>query len=449
MARVGSVYPCCYGSAYGLACPSPCALHWCWRSSGRLLAHWIVHRHRSRQPQLPPGSGAVAQIQGATFFPETGFAVGTGPLGDYFASRGGARTFGPPISNEFTLQGATVQIFKRFMLKQDPSGSVAAVNLIDSGEIPARGPSGEALPLADPTLIAAAPVPGTPDYGTKAQDFVRANAPDQWDGRSVSFYQAFLNTVHYDEAFPGGTGDRGLLPGMALEVWGVPVSRPTHDSQNADIVYLRWERGVMVWNATTNTVEAVPLGDVFRAVLTGDGLTPDITAEATGSAYFRQLDASAPNGVARPADLPDSTLSSAFVGASSSITAAAADIPNPSNAQQVPPYYYTPTPTPYGGIQTFGTPTPTPFGYVPPGGVPPQGQTSGFPTVVPGAAPQPGAIPNNTAPSNSGVPAPGTVPGAAPGAIPPPASTTRARTPATATSRSPMRQRSRASAMSC
>src|SRR5689334_14044965 len=75
-------------------------------------------------------AGSTAQIRGATFFPETGFAVGTGPLGDYFAARGGARTFGPPISNQFTLQGAPVQLFKRFMLKQDPSGTVAVVSLI-------------------------------------------------------------------------------------------------------------------------------------------------------------------------------------------------------------------------------------------------------------------------------------------------------------------------------
>ena len=65
---------------------------------------------------------------------------------------------GPPISNQFTLLGSTVQIFSRFMLKQDASGTVAAVNLIDAGEIPARGAAGEALPLADPSLIAAAAV---------------------------------------------------------------------------------------------------------------------------------------------------------------------------------------------------------------------------------------------------------------------------------------------------
>jgi len=137
---------------------------------------WSFVGALDRQPEsvraaaLPPKaamSGAVAQS--ATFFQETGFSVGTGPLGDYFAARGGARTFGPPISNQFTLMGAQVQIFRRFMLKQDPSGTVAAVNLIDAGAIPARGPGGQALPLADPSLIQAAPVPGSPDYGTTAQ----------------------------------------------------------------------------------------------------------------------------------------------------------------------------------------------------------------------------------------------------------------------------------------
>ena len=44
-------------------------------------------------------------------FPETGFAVADGPIGSYFAARGGVRTFGPPISNAFPLLGSTVQIF--------------------------------------------------------------------------------------------------------------------------------------------------------------------------------------------------------------------------------------------------------------------------------------------------------------------------------------------------
>ena len=53
-------------------------------------------------------------------FPETGFAVADGPIGNYFTARGGVRTFGPPISNAFPLLGSTVQVFRNHMLKVEP-----------------------------------------------------------------------------------------------------------------------------------------------------------------------------------------------------------------------------------------------------------------------------------------------------------------------------------------
>jgi len=380
---------------------------------------------------LPQRADAAATTaQAGTFFQETGFSVGTGPLGDYFAARGGARTFGPPISNQFTLLGSQVQIFRRFMLKQDPSGTVAAVNLIDDGAIPARGPAGQALPLTDPSLIQAAPVPGSPDYAARAQAFVKDNAPDQWDGKPVGFYKAFLDTVHFDEAFPGGQGDRNLLPGMALEVWGVPVSRPTRDSQNADVIYLRWERGVMVWNAASGTVEAVPLGEVFKAVLTGNGLTPEIAADANGSRFLRELDASAQNGVARPGDLPDSILANAFSPSTGSLTAAAADLPNTTNVQQAYPYnltpapynvqqqYFTPTLTPVGYV-SYGTATATPVGYVAPtatpfGYVPPGGSSNVSQPGIPGNQPPAGGLPGSGITSTAATPGASTTPGSDP-----------------------------------
>ena len=42
-----------------------------------------------------------------------------GPIGSYFAARGGVRTFGPPVSNAFPLLGSTVQIFRDHVLTID------------------------------------------------------------------------------------------------------------------------------------------------------------------------------------------------------------------------------------------------------------------------------------------------------------------------------------------
>lgn len=333
--------------------------------------------------------------QGAIPFPETGYMVGSGPLGSYFMARGGARTFGPPISNQFTLLGGQVQIFRFHLLRQEPSGEVTTVNLFDLGAIPSRDIGTAVLPEIDPALQNSAPLPGSPNYAGAVQAFIREHAPDVWEGQPVGFYRAFLDTVRFEDAYPGGTGDRGLLPGMAHEIWGVPLSRPTPDPRNPDLVYLRWERGVMAWSRQTGAVTAVPLGEVFKAVLTGQGLSPELAAQAAGSRFFRQADPAAPGGVARPAELPDTALTDAFVQNPAAISAAAAA--NPDQMVTPTPSWYPPnqqlvTPTPGPGMYNPGygltTPTATPWGYVPPAqpGVQPTA-----PTGLPGSGIQSGS----------------------------------------------------------
>jgi hypothetical protein len=343
---------------------------------------WSLLDAGDRSPPLAHATGLVTSggesMRGGTFFAETGYTVGDGPLGRFFTARGGVRTFGPPISNQFTLLGAQVQVFRRFVLRQNSDGAVSTVNFIDSGAIPDRGPNGQALPSVDPLLITAAPAPGTPDYARRVQSFIRTNAPDRWDDRPVGFYQAFLDTIRFEDAYPGAVGDRGLLPGMALEVWGVPVSRPLRDAQNPNVVYLRWERGVMTWDAATGTVSAVPLGEVFRAVLTGEGLSPELTAQAAPSPFYRQFDPALPGGVARPSDLPDTVLTGAFSSVSNNAIADLASQGTPFPTPGMPPglpstasTVGTATPTPYAGLPDSGLPgtatTASPLGSGPAG----------------------------------------------------------------------------------
>src|SRR5207253_2400809 len=131
-------------------------------------------------------------------------------------------------------------IFRDFVLKVDSNGAVSTVNLFDMGGIPFRNIGGRIIPEADQAMTASAPAPGTPEYEARVQQFLRANAPDQWDGAAVGFYQAFIGTVQYEDAFPNG-GERSLLAGFDREVWGLPVSRPVRDAENPDVVLLRWE----------------------------------------------------------------------------------------------------------------------------------------------------------------------------------------------------------------
>ncbi|MCC7368581.1 MAG: hypothetical protein IT306_09170 [Chloroflexi bacterium] len=265
-------------------------------------------------PMPPAAEQARTVLQAAIFFPETGYIVAPSPLGQYFAARGGARTFGPPVSNEFTLAGARVQLFRQFMLRQDPGGAVSTVNLFSMNAVPFQTVAGRAVPPIDPALQASAPVPGTPDYGPQVQAFIKANAPDAWEGLPVQFGRQFTDTVRYEDAFGPGPGERGLLPGFAQEVWGLPVSRPQRDPAQPNVVLLRWERGVMVWDGQTGAVTTLPLGEAFRAVLTGEGLSPDdaAAAAAVGSPFLAQANGPLPSGVARPADLPDTAMADAF-----------------------------------------------------------------------------------------------------------------------------------------
>ena len=360
---------------------------------------------------LAPGAGQAGVPVRGPMFPETGFAVADGPIGSYFTARGGARTFGPPISNPFPLLGATVQVFRNHMLKVETNGTVTTVDLFGMNAVPFRNVGGVVVPEVDPYLIATAPVPGTPDYAARVQAFIKETAPDQWEGLPVGFYRAFVGTVRAEDAFPAGGGEAGLLPLFAQEIWGVPTSRPVRDAQNPDAVVQRWERGVMIWSRSTGSVSTVPLGDAFKSVLTGEGLTQERIAAAATSQFRLQYAPTAPGGVARPVDLPNTVLAGAF-----------GDLPASANAALAQQQ-----------IETEPTATPTPPAPPPgaPGGPlpPPPGAPAGAaaaaatvsPTLVGAAAgippppPPVGGTPGVPAP---GVPAPGApaVGAAAPGA---------------------------------
>ena len=276
--------------------------------------------------------GARARVVSAAeedspYFAETGFSVAPGALYDYFRHRGGVRTFGPPISNRFSLLGQDVQIFRRHVLGLNLDGSVATISLLDTGAVPSTSIGGRTLPDADDDLVYGAPRPGTADYATLAQAFVRANAPEQWEGERVGFHSAFLQTVKLRDAFPTGGGDAGLLPGFAQEIWGLPVSQPMRDPQVPDVIYLRWERGVMAYDRRANQVQVAQLGEMFKAVLTGENLPTDLAAAAEGSPFYRQFAPNALNGVARPAELPRTVLAGAFPQPAVSTTSTQAAVP--------------------------------------------------------------------------------------------------------------------------
>src|SRR5581483_1200925 len=56
------------------------------------------------------------------YFPETGFRIANAQFADYFAKRGGLRTFGYPVSRQFRFLGTQVQFFQRQIMQIRPDG---------------------------------------------------------------------------------------------------------------------------------------------------------------------------------------------------------------------------------------------------------------------------------------------------------------------------------------
>ena len=121
-------------------------------------------------------------------------------------------------------------------------------------------------------------------------------APDDFNGIPVSFGSTFRNTVGCNDLPTGQPcDDRRLLSG-ALDVWGLPVSAPTVDPGNSDLVYLRFQRGIMQYSQSTGQTQAVPLGSWFKRVLIGTDLPDDLLSDVLGSRYFAQYAPTLPLG---------------------------------------------------------------------------------------------------------------------------------------------------------
>jgi N-acetylmuramoyl-L-alanine amidase len=246
------------------------------------------------------------------YFAQTRYAITEDRFWDYFQKRGGLNTFGYPVSNTFALLGLKTQIFQRQIMQLQPDGGVALMNLLDGGLMPYTKINGSTFPAPDPEVIRLHPPVSDPEYHQKALDFVREFSPEKWQDLPVGFYRAFLNTVRYEDAFPKGDGDRNLVSGFSLEIWGLPTSRPTADPGNKGFVYLRFQRGIMHYDDACKCTQALLLADYLKSLLTERGLPSDLLAQAKSSKFLGQYNSQKPQSLNRPQDLPGSDLRSAF-----------------------------------------------------------------------------------------------------------------------------------------
>src|SRR5471030_2203005 len=88
------------------------------------------------------------------------------------------------------------------------------------------------FPPIDDALVKTLPAPGSKDYVGGIMRYVQQTTPDNWNGIPVNFGTTFTTTVSLKDAFPTGKPQPGLLPGINLELWGVPTSAPAIDPNN-------------------------------------------------------------------------------------------------------------------------------------------------------------------------------------------------------------------------
>ena len=277
-------------------------------------------------------SSVGAQAADPRFFSQTGYRVDLDPFWTFFQGRGGVRTFGYPVSRVFKLDGFQVQIFQRIVVQLQPDGSVATLNLLDPGLMPYTQINGSTFPAPDPAIAGQTPLVSDPDYATKIIQFTQDNAPNDFEGDAVNFYQTFTSTVTYDDAFPNGDGPDSLVPLFNLQIWGAPTSRPAVDPNNHDFVYQRFQRGIMHFDKNCGCTQGLLLADYLKSILTGQNLPPDLEAQARTSKYYHQYSPGQPLSIARPNELIGSDLTNAFTPDNG--TVAASPVSNPSSGTQ-------------------------------------------------------------------------------------------------------------------
>jgi N-acetylmuramoyl-L-alanine amidase len=254
----------------------------------------------------------VASAPEGRYFDATGYRVVNPAFLNYFDRRGGLKTFGYPVSRDFTLNGFRVQFFQRLIMQQRGDGSMTTLNLLDSDLMPYTQINSAKFPALDTGVVGQSPAPGSPSYATRVLDYVRSTAPDSWKSLQVNFSRAFQNTVTAADAFPGQRADAGILAGLNLEMWGVPTSQPAFDPRNEHFVYQRYQRGIMHFDRATGTTQGLLLADYLKAIITGEGIPPDLEGQSKTSRFYRQYDPTKPQWLARPTVLGGTDMTLAF-----------------------------------------------------------------------------------------------------------------------------------------
>jgi hypothetical protein len=91
-------------------------------------------------------------------------------------------TVGAPISREFMLMDAPVQLFQNAALHVQPNGSVQVVRMTDSPLPPYSHFNGLIVPSADPAIALVVPGPDQPNYTARLPKQTRTTPSSSTNG---------------------------------------------------------------------------------------------------------------------------------------------------------------------------------------------------------------------------------------------------------------------------
>ena len=239
------------------------------------------------------------------------FPVTNDSVWDFVIRRGGLATFGCPISRTFSLQGFPVQFFQRQVVQLDAQGQPRLLNLLDPEYLPYSHINGSIFPEVDAQLKDRTPKVGDPDYVSGILSLVDQTVPDSFDGLPVRFHQTFMSAVTPEMA---GTTDPDVLGMLNLQMWGAPISLPMHDPNNPNVVYQRFQRAIMSYDAACDCVQLPLLASYLRDIMIGAPLPPDLAIESAGNQLRNEYAPGAPLAVKDPDRLPGTDFTDAFAG---------------------------------------------------------------------------------------------------------------------------------------
>jgi hypothetical protein len=245
----------------------------------------------------------------------TGYDLTDPTIAAYFREHGGVAALGTPISNPMRLSGNRVQLFQRQAIEVRADGSVGTLDLVDGAFLPLTAIGGPGL-APDPALVARMPTGGAPTNAQTVAKYLDATAPNDWNGMPVRFGSTFRSMVRCPDLIGVAVCDNDTLLSAAADLWGLPTASPVLDPHSPDFVYLRFQRGVMVHSRKAGETQWLLLGELLKQVLLGRPLPPEIFSQITASPvysrFYAQFDPQARDGVARPTDLPNTSLVGAF-----------------------------------------------------------------------------------------------------------------------------------------